>query len=88
MDRAIRQRRDEDYEIESLTKGLTVLEALEDSAELPASIKRLEERTGFSRNFIMRTLRTFRLKGYVFQTPEGTWVIGSRITRFARNSAI
>lgn len=83
-----RERPDSDYEIESLTKGLIVLEALEGSAEEPLELGRLMERTGFSRDLTMRILRTLRLKGYAIQRENKRWSIGGRIGRFARDNAL
>ncbi len=79
-------RSDEDYEIETLTKGLLVLEALEGSLEQPVSMARIMERTGFDRNFTMRALRTLRLKGYAVQHLSGDWMLGGRVARFAERN--
>jgi len=74
------KRSDEDYEIESLSKGLIVLEALEGSRWEPVPILTIVERTGFSRDLVDRTLKTLRLRGYaVFE--NGRWTVGKRLLR-------
>lgn len=75
-------RPDADYEIESLTKGLIVLEALEGTAFEPVPLKTVIDRTGFSRDVVMRTLKTLRLKGYAVEV-SGKWSVGQRLVRLA-----
>ncbi len=58
------KRTDEAYEIESLSKGLIVLEALEGMRWEPVNVATIMERTGFNRDLVDRTLKTLRLKGY------------------------
>lgn len=77
------KRTDADYEIEALTKGVMVLEALEGTKFEPVSIDTIMQRTEFSRDFCTRALRTFRMKGYVIQNERGQWSIGKRLILFA-----
>lgn len=79
-------RSDADYEIEALSKSLAVLEALEGNNFEPVSQKRIEERTQFSRDFVMRTLKTLRLRGYAVQNDQGLWTIGPRFIRLAHQA--
>lgn len=79
-----RSRSDSDYEIEALSKGLAVLETLEDG---PIKRSRIEQRTRFNRDLVMRTLRTLRLRGYVTELPSGEWTFGPRFTRLAQDAA-
>jgi DNA-binding IclR family transcriptional regulator len=60
-------RSDQDYEIESLTKGMAVLEALEGTNFEPVSSKRIRERTQLSKDTVERCLKTFRLRGWAVQ---------------------
>lgn len=77
------RRTDKDYEIEALTKGLIVLEALEGVGFEPVNYEILMERTGLSRDFILRALRTLKLRG--FATREGRrWTIGKSFIRLAQ----
>ena len=73
-------RTDSDYEIEALSKGLAVLEALEDG---PHKRGRIETRTGFNRDLVMRTLRTLRIRGYAVENSRGEWMFGRRLIRLA-----
>lgn len=84
---ATNTRTDADYEIESLSKGIIVLEALEGTSFEPVRQKKIEERTGFSRDLVMRTLKTLRLLGYAVQNDRGEWTIGRRFIRFAAKAA-
>lgn len=77
-------RTDEDYEIEALSKGLAVLETLEDG---PVKRSRIEQRTGFKRDLVMRTLRTLRLRGYAVENDRGEWMIGRNFIRLATKIA-
>ena len=77
------KRGDEEYEIESLSKGLAVLEALEGTNFEPVPQKRIEQRTEFSRDLVMRSLRTLRLRGYAVQNDRGEWTVGPRFVRLA-----
>lgn len=77
------KRPDEAYEIESLTKGLIVLEALEGTVFEPVSVQTVIDRTGFSRDVCDRSLKTLRMKGYAMQTPTGQWTFGKRILKLS-----
>ncbi len=79
------KRTDADYEIEALSKGLAVLEALEGTNFEPVKGSRIEQRTGFSRDLVMRTLKTLRLRGYAVQNERGEWPVGPRFVRFAES---
>lgn len=76
-------RTDADYEIEALSKGLAVLEALEGVNFEPVKASRVEHRTEFTRDLVMRTLKTLRLRGYAVQNERGEWMIGPRFVRLA-----
>ncbi len=75
---------DKDYEIESVSKALAVLEALEGTNFEPVKQARIEQRTGFGRDLVMRTLRTLRLNGYAIQNDRGEWTVGARFIRFGQ----
>lgn len=77
----MRKRDDADYEIEAFTKVWLVFEALEGTQFEPVLQKRIEQRTGFSRDFVMRSLRTLRLHGLAIQNARGEWTIGARAIR-------
>lgn len=78
------KRGDADYEIEALSKGLAVLEALEGTSFEPVPLRRVMQRCpDLSRDTVMRTLKTFRLRGYVVTNDRGEWTIGKRFLRFA-----
>jgi len=76
-------RSDERYEIEAASKVLAVLEALEGNAFEPVTQKRIEQRTELGRDFVMRALKTLRLRGYAVQNDRGDWLIGPRFLRLA-----
>ena len=80
------KRPDAAYEIESLSKGLIVLEALEGTRWEPVSVTVIMERTGFTRDLVDRTLKTLRLKGYAI-CEKGKWTAGPRFTRVSKNLA-
>lgn len=75
------KRTDADYEIEAFTKVWLVFEALEGINFEPIKQRRIEKRTGFSRDFVMRSLRTLRLHGLAVQNDRGEWTIGSKAIR-------
>lgn len=77
------KRDDADYEIEALSKGIKVLEALEGTAFEPVKWDRIAQRTGFNRDLVMRTLKTLRLNGYAVQNERQEWTLASRFIRFA-----
>lgn len=79
----VRRRLDADYEIEAVTKSLQVLEALEGIGFEPVSVQTIMGRTGFSKDFVFRSLKTMQLRGYVTRLPDGKWTVGQRILRFS-----
>jgi DNA-binding IclR family transcriptional regulator len=81
------KRPDEDYEIESLTKGLVVLEALEGEAFEPVPVRRIVERAQLPRDTVDRTLKTLRLRGYAKQNDRGEWMVGERLLRLSNRYA-
>lgn len=78
------KRWDADYEIESLSKAINVLEALEGIRWEPVSVTTIMERTGFGRDFVDRTLKTLRLRGYAI-CEKGKWTAGRRFVRVAKS---
>lgn len=78
------KRKDEDYEIESGTKVLAVLEALEGRGFEPVSVATVMERTGFNRDQTDRALKTLRLRGMAAQIADKRWTIGRRFVRMAQ----
>lgn len=77
------KRDDDQYRIEAFTKTWQVFEALEGTAFEPVKQSRIEKRTGFSRDFTMRALRTLRLHGLAVQNDRGEWTIGRNAIRIA-----
>jgi DNA-binding IclR family transcriptional regulator len=77
------KRTDDFYEIEALTKGLAVLEALEGTNFEPVTVPRIVNRCKLPRDVVMRSLKTFRLRGWAIQNARGEWTIGKRLRRFA-----
>ncbi len=78
------KRDDIDYEIEALSKGLAVLEALEGTSFEPVPLKRIMQRCpDLSRDTVMRTLKTLRLRGYARTNERGEWLMGNRILRLS-----
>lgn len=75
---------DERYEIESLTKGLIVLEALEGVRWEPVTAMQIMDRTGFTRDLVDRSLKTLRLKGYAV-CDKNLWTAGRRVIRVAKS---
>lgn len=76
-----KKRTDASYEIEALSKGLLVLEALEGSGFEPVPIARVVHRTGLPKDTVYRSLRTLRLRGYATTNDRGEWTIGNRFLR-------
>jgi len=75
-------REDHEYEIEALSKGLAVLEALEGIRWEPVTVATIIERTLLSRDTVDRTLKTLRLRGYAV-CDKGKWTAGKRLIRVA-----
>ena len=80
------KRCDSDYEIEAVSKALAVLEALEGTNFEPIPERRIVERTQLSRDTVMRTLKTLRLRGWTAQNDRGEWTIARRFIRFAEKA--
>jgi len=80
------KRDDADYEIEALSKGLAVLEALEGTRWEPVGVSTVMERTGFNRDLTDRTLKTLRLRGYAV-CEKGKWTVGKRFIRVGKSLA-
>lgn len=76
------RRRRESYEIESVTKALQVLEALEGIAFEPVTISTIVGRTGLTKNGVFRALKTLEMRGYAICQGE-KWTVGKRLTRLA-----
>lgn len=76
------KRTDADYEIEAISKGLAVIEVLID--EEPIKERGIAKKTQFSRDLVMRTMRTLRLRGYAVQNETTReWRVGPRLIRLA-----
>jgi len=80
------RRPDDHYEIEALTKGIRVLEALEGTRWEPVGVATIMERTYLPRDTVDRSLKTLRLNGYAMQV-DGKWTIGRRFMRFANSAS-
>jgi DNA-binding IclR family transcriptional regulator len=78
-------RSDQDYEIEAASKVLRVLEAVEGERGEPVSFKRIIDRTGFSRDFVLRALKTLKINGYVMQTRGNHWAFAQRLLKLTEN---
>jgi DNA-binding IclR family transcriptional regulator len=78
------KRNETDYEIESVSKAVNVLMALEGTSFEPVSIQKIIERTGFSRDFCTRALVTWKIKGFAEQLPNKKWKVGAKILRFSQ----
>lgn len=81
----VRRQSGSDYEIESVTKALQVLEALEGIAFEPVTMNTIIGRTGLAKDFVFRALKTLEMRGYATKAPGGKWTVGNRLTRFAIN---
>ena len=85
MAKTNKPRADEAYEIEALSKGLSVLESLEGINFEPVSVAKIMTRTGLKRDVVDRSLKTLRLRGYAVQIESGIdagkWTFGSRFIR-------
>lgn len=75
------KRTDQDYEIAALSKGLMVLEALEGIGFEPVSLSTIVGRTGFTRDYCYRALRTMKMRGYVAPVADDKWIIGKRVAK-------
>ena len=79
-------RTDRDYEIDAVSKALRVFEALEGTSFEPIPIKRVIERCQLPKDFVMRTLRTYRLNGWAIQNDRDEWSIGGQFMRLAETA--
>lgn len=79
----VRRRSGSDYEIESVTKALQVLEALEGIAFEPVTVNTIIGRTGLARDFVFRALKTLEMRGYAVKVSGGKWAVGNRVARLA-----
>lgn len=77
------KRTNSDYELETVSKALRVLEAIEGERGEPIPFQRVIDRTGFSRDFVMRALATFELNGYAVKSTGNRWAIGKRLLTFS-----
>lgn len=78
------KRTDADYEVETLTKGIKVIEALKGVRWEPVSVATIIERTEFPRDVVDRSLKTLRLHGYA-TCEKGKWTAGTRLVALAMN---
>lgn len=76
------KRDDAAYEIESLSKGIKVIEALRGIRWEPVPVATIIERTGYPRDLVDRTLKTLRLHGYA-TCEKGKWTAGKRLIGLA-----
>lgn len=72
----------DDYVIESLLKGLRVLEALEGNNFEPITLKTIARRSKQNENYCFRALKTLEQFGYAKETKRG-WQLGGRVTRLS-----
>lgn len=84
--RTRKERTDQDYAIDSLLKGLKVLEALEGTRFEPVTIQRIQERTRLSYDTCLRSLRTLRLAGFA-KEEAGGWTLTARYVAFCQRAA-
>lgn len=82
--RTNKKRGESDYENENLSKGINVLLALEGNEFEPVSIRQVMERTGFSRDFCFRALKTLKLKGFAVESEQGQWSAGPKLLKFSQ----
>lgn len=74
------------YRIASVSKSILVLEAVEGSEPVP--FHRIVERTGFSENFVSRSLTTWELHNYVRMTGNNCWIYDRRLLSFALSAGL
>lgn len=76
-------------EVQSLVRGLSLLEALAECDARGASLQTLSERTGLSPSTAHRLLKTFVEYDYVTRGPErNTYVLGHRIMGVAASAQL
>lgn len=66
------------YEIAAASKVFRVLEAVHSDTGEAVRFLRIVERTGFSKNFVLRAIKTLELNGYVQCIGGNRWVYGKR----------
>jgi DNA-binding IclR family transcriptional regulator len=71
------ERHDIEYRLETLDRGLTVLEKLLEAPSRGYSTKDMERVTGLPYDFCKRALITFRLRGYAKRYMNG-WKPGDK----------
>jgi len=76
---------DADYEIEAISKGLLILDVLIE--ERFVLEKRIVEKTRLSRDTVMRSLRTLRLRGYADRNARREWFVGPGFVTLAMKIA-
>lgn len=82
--RTLPKRTDRDYEIEAVSKALVIMEALVE--EQPVTDRVLAQKLDLKKDLVMRTLRTFRLRGYAIRDDRTLeWRVGPRLERLARD---
>ncbi len=74
------------YRIDSLSKSILVLEAVEGGEPVP--FRRIVERTGFSEDFVRRSLITWELHNYVRMTGNNCWIYDRRLLSFALSAGL
>lgn len=77
-----------EYEIEAATKTLQVLEALEGIGFEPVTVSTVVGRTGFTRDFCFRALKTLQMRGYAVPVGRTKWTTGKRWRLFKERAAI
>lgn len=81
------KRDDAFYEIESVSKAAAVLEVVVEERRITE--KRIVAKTRLSRDTVMRTLKTWRLRGYLAQDPKTfEWFVGPRLTRLGHDLGV
>lgn len=79
---ANKSRANKEYEIQALTKGLLVLQALEGSHVEPIPFKRIVERAKINANYCFRALKTLEIAGLARETERG-WMTTTRLRNLA-----
>jgi DNA-binding IclR family transcriptional regulator len=77
------KRTNSDYELETVSKAIRVLEAIEGERGEAVPFTRIVSRTGFSRNFVLRALATWELNGYAIKSAGNRWSLGKRLLTFS-----
>lgn len=72
-----------EYEIEAATKVLQVLETLEGIGFEPVTVSTVVARSGFTRDFCFRALKTLEMRGYAIEENR-RWTAGKRLVRLSQ----